>query len=721
MQKNVSVTKRLRRWLGGTVGKTPRGPSPEAVYNAAAAAAALARDYSDWPEVVRQLRIAASVRPHSGAVRVQIGHALKESGRLAEAEAAYREACVLDAHSGDARFQLGVALRLQGRDSEAVDAFVSALEIDPLSTGARSALIELGARRDLSSGQFGRGGASVPVGRIAQAISQLGDGLSQVAAASIYPVEAWSAFRAEHPVLPPPPIRSAAPKMIVVDADGAAPWQVLATLRGLIDQSLGDWRALVIADDQVISHPVASLAWTDARVRFVTVDQARSALLSEASDGALLVMAGVVLDPQALAWFAFAAEKTSAAALYADHDHHLLDWREGYSYCEPVLLAAGAFAFCDISVLPALQIGKDALLGWISDFRFEDKAARVSAMSKRIADDAVHIPRLLSSIRLAPGTRADVSSSMLARAASLPSTERILVIIPTRDQFSLLDTSVRSIKSRSARPDLVDIVVMDNRSGLTETSEGLSRLQREGLISCEAADQPFNWSQINNRAAASAEHALLVFANNDIEMLSDGWDDRVRSLLLDDRIGIVGARLLYPDSSLQHAGIALGAINGRPFHEGRGALASDNGPLGRWRATRAAAAVTGAFMAVRRSVFEAAEGFEEALSIAYNDVDFCLRVRSLGYSVVLAGDIEAIHHESKSRGVDVTPDKTSWDDTELHALYRTWGRWTVADPYVNPHWTFTERLSFDGVRDLSTSQVVEWLAAGTRPERPQVS
>lgn len=710
MQQNARVTKRLRRWLRGAVGGSSSRPSPEAAYNAAAAAAALARDQSDWPEVVRQLRFAARVRPHSGAVRVQIGHALKEMGRLTDAEAAYREACVLDTHSADARFQLGVALRLQGRESEAADAFVSALEIDPALADVRSALIELGARGSLSSGQFGRTAASVPVGRIAQAISQLEDGLSQVASASVYPVQAWAAFRAEHPVPPPPPTRAAPFMTIVVDADGAAPWQILATLRGVIDQTVGNWRALVIADDAIISHPVASLAWTDVRVCFVTADQASSALESQAAGGGLIVMAGVVLDRQALAWFAFAAEKTGTAALYADHDHHALDWREGCSYSEPILLAAGVG---DLSILPALWVGKEALEAWVSN--------PGTARAKRISCDAVHIPRLLSSVRLAPGRRAATLVLPSAPVSLPPSAERILVVIPTRDQFSLLDTAVRSIKAKAARPDLVDVVVMDNRSGLAETSEGLSRLQREGLIACEAADQPFNWSQINNRAAASAEQALLVFANNDIEMLSDGWDDRVRSLLCDDQVGIVGARLVYPDGSLQHAGIALGAINGRPFHEGRGAAASDDGPLGRWRATRAAAAVTGAFLAVRRSVFEAAEGFDEALSIAYNDVDFCLRVRSLGYSVILAGDIEAIHHESKSRGADVTPDKTSWDDTELHALYRTWGRWAVMDPYVNPHWTFTERLSFDGVRDLSTSQVVEWLAAGTRPERSQVS
>lgn len=237
-------------------------------------------------------------------------------------------------------------------------------------------------------------------------------------------------------------------------------------------------------------------------------------------------------------------------------------------------------------------------------------------------------------------------------------------------------------------------------------------------VSVVRIDEPFNWSRLNNLACEGRDQPIIVFANNDMEMLATGWDDHLRSLLNMDRVGIVGARLLYPNGLLQHGGIVMGALNGEPLHDGWRAKGEDAGPLDRWIRRRPATAVTGGFMAVRRALFEAVGGFDEVdLPISCSDVDLCLKVGARGWTVLYAPEIELRHHESLTRGHAQDGAERRRAEAEMAVLLARWGQRAAYDPTRNPQWETRGVRLYAGRRPLTTDQVVDWaLKTASRPE-----
>jgi O-antigen biosynthesis protein len=265
--------------------------------------------------------------------------------------------------------------------------------------------------------------------------------------------------------------------------------------------------------------------------------------------------------------------------------------------------------------------------------------------------------------------------------------ELVEVIVPTRDNGGDLRDFVVSLRQRAAVPDSLRLLIVDNGSGDGETGRILAELNAEDWIRVVAMDEPFNWSRLNNHAVALSRSALLVFANDDMLMLTDGWDRQLRGLLERPEIGAVGARLIYPDDSVQHAGILLG-WPGIAIHDGRYEPLSEPGPGRRWHVTRAVGAVTGAFIAVRREVFAATGGFDETgLPVAYGDIDFALKVRARGLKVLWTPSITLRHYESKSRGLDhLTAEKRARNAAERRVIEQRWGAALQVDPGVNPAW-----------------------------------
>jgi GT2 family glycosyltransferase len=265
--------------------------------------------------------------------------------------------------------------------------------------------------------------------------------------------------------------------------------------------------------------------------------------------------------------------------------------------------------------------------------------------------------------------------------------EIIQVIVPTRDNGDDVREFVGSLRRRAAAPASLRILVVDNGSEQIETIRTLEGLSADEGVRIVRMDEPFNWSRLNNCAAALCDSQILVFANDDMVMLSDGWDTHLRGLLDRPEIGIIGARLIYPDDTVQHAGILLGWAN-IAEHDGRYEPVFDPGPASRWHVTRAVSAVTGAFLALRRSLFEAVGGFDEtALPVAYADIDFALKVRARGLKILWTPSISLRHYESKSRGLDhLDPEKRARNEAERRVMEERWGTALQADPSVNPIW-----------------------------------
>ncbi|MER2253406.1 glycosyltransferase family 2 protein [Methylorubrum podarium] len=262
----------------------------------------------------------------------------------------------------------------------------------------------------------------------------------------------------------------------------------------------------------------------------------------------------------------------------------------------------------------------------------------------------------------------------------------VSVVIPTRDRAELLRVVLDGLFARTDYPAL-DVVVVDNGSTEPATRDLFARYAAEPRLRVLPAPGPFNFSDLSNRGAAAARGTILLFLNNDIEVLEPGWLTELASIASDPEIGAVGAKLLYPDGTIQHGGIVLG-IGGIAGHSHLGLPGNEPGSFARMLLSQEVSAVTGACLAVRADVFSEVGGFDAAhLAVAFNDVDLCLRIRAAGYRIVWTPHARLVHHESKSRGAEDTPEKRARFEAESRVMRERWEPVLRADPYYNPNFS----------------------------------
>jgi GT2 family glycosyltransferase len=672
----------------------------------------------DWTAAVNAYRAYVARVPGDAGSWIQYGHVAKEAGSLDTAGVAYRQALVIEPDNAETWWHLAFIHKRSGNRAAAIECCARAVTLDPDFTAASDELIALGARDRIATGTS----QQAPAG---------GGDRDLAYGSAVYAPSRYDAFRQQVAIGAPP---SAGPAVtprvtVLIDAREALPVEVRATLSSLLDQADGLWQATVYAPPAIADHPVASLAAIDPRVRFVAADAPIPG--ADIAPSVFLMGAGTVLDRQALAWFAFAAARTQCVAAYGDHDRLIDDWRTGRTFMQPQFQPVFDPDWFEKSDKAPLVILVDQhRLPLTACCAHDTGPILVEAAS---IGPVAHLPLLLASRKLlaaqaeqAPPDAA-VTRAVLSRPAHKASLRsdvvghRIQVVIQTRDQSDMLKAAIDSLRNHAARPELLDITIVDNRSIELATDKLLAGYRRYDWATVLTLDEPFNWSRANNLAVEDGAAPLLLFLNNDTQMLTQGWDDDLRRALADSAVGVVGATLLYPDRTIQHAGIIMGMGSGGPIHEGVGRLV-DSGPSDRWRTPRSAAAVTGAFLAMRREVFIAIGGFDAHFAIAFNDIDLCLRVRAAGHRVVMAADIQVIHLESKTRGMNVTRSQVAWDLDELGRLHDRWGSALFDDPAYNPHWTRTGH-PFDGYRFPSWQEIVRHLdrSAGAMPWAPVVA
>jgi GT2 family glycosyltransferase len=260
----------------------------------------------------------------------------------------------------------------------------------------------------------------------------------------------------------------------------------------------------------------------------------------------------------------------------------------------------------------------------------------------------------------------------------------VSIIVPTRDRADLLARCSDGVLTRTDYEPL-ELVIVDNDSTEPETHQLFTHLARDPRVRIIQHPGNFNYSTINNRAVQEARGDIVVLMNNDVDVISPLWLEEMVSQALRPEIGAVGAKLLYPDGHVQHAGVFLG-ISGLPGHLYPRIDRADLGSYGRAGLVRTVSAVTGACLAVRRSVFEEAGGLDSVnLAVAYNDIDLCLKIREKGYRNIWTPFAELYHWESASRGSDTAPQNAERFQKEADFLRQTWGRKLDCDPYYNPN------------------------------------
>ena len=282
---------------------------------------------------------------------------------------------------------------------------------------------------------------------------------------------------------------------------------------------------------------------------------------------------------------------------------------------------------------------------------------------------------------------------------------KVSVIIPNKDHHQDLDVCMRAILTRGTYRNL-EFVVVENNSTKKETFEYYEKIQKEfPQVHVVTWEREFNFSAINNFGVEHAEGEYLLFLNNDTELIAENFIEEMLGFCQREDVGIVGAKLLYQDDTIQHAGVVVG-FGGIAGHTFIGLHRAENSYFHRAMCAQDYSAVTAACMMSKKSVFRQAGGFSEELAVAFNDIDYCMKVRSLGKLVVYAPYALLYHYESKSRGLEDTPEKVARFNREVAKFAKKWPDiLRDGDPYYNPNLTL--RKSNFALRDLKKEGVGE--------------
>lgn len=503
-----------------------------------------------------------------------------------------------------------------------------------------------------------------------------------------------------------------------------------AAIRSVRDQSYTHWE-LCIADDASSNPAVADVLRShsnaDPRIKLLFRDARGN--ISAASNTALEMATGDyialfdhddLLLPLALHWVVESINRhPNAQILYSDEDKIDEQGRRFDPYFKSdfnhVLLLAQ-------NMISHLGVYRRNLVESVGGFRlgFEgaqdyDLVLRCVATVSR--DAIVHIPRVLYHWRAIAGSTAlsptekPSAASAAQRAVtehvrqfdsgatvepapespmhlrvrhSLPSPAPFVsIVICTRDNESLPRTAIESIRDKTTYPDY-EIVVLDNGSRDAATIDYLASISVRPDITVIRDDSPFNYSRLNNTAVRHTRGQVLCLLNDDIEVLTPEWLEEMASFAVQPHVGAVGARLWYPDGTLQHGGVIIG-IGGVAGHAHPRLPRNQAGYFSRGVLQQELSAVTGACLMVRRDVFDEVGGLDEKIAVAFNDVDLCLRLRAAGYRNIWTPFAELIHHESASRGYEDNPEKIARFQREVLFMEDRWGAVLDSDPYYNPN------------------------------------
>ncbi|HCH0718191.1 TPA: glycosyltransferase family 2 protein [Vibrio parahaemolyticus] len=259
----------------------------------------------------------------------------------------------------------------------------------------------------------------------------------------------------------------------------------------------------------------------------------------------------------------------------------------------------------------------------------------------------------------------------------------VSLVIPTKNGMEIVKQCIESIEQLTTYKNW-EILLVDNQSDKAEDIAYFKQLAKDKRIQLLSYDKPFNYSAINNYAIEYAQGSIVVLLNNDVEVISPDWLSEMVSLCSRDEVGCVGAKLYYPNDTLQHAGVILG-LGGVAGHSHKYFDKAQDGYFKRLKIRQNLSAVTAACLAVRKDVYNQVNGLnEEDLTVAFNDVDFCLKVQAAGYKNVWTPYAELYHHESISRGTENTPEKRARFASEVDYMKRSWGSELRNDPYYHP-------------------------------------
>jgi GT2 family glycosyltransferase len=499
-------------------------------------------------------------------------------------------------------------------------------------------------------------------------------------------------------------------------------------LDSVIAQLYPNWELCLADDASTAPHVRAVLdeyARRDKRVKVVYRD--KNGHISAASNSALELASGShvalldhddLLAEHALYVAAVAiGENPDADVFYSDEDKINDAGRRTEPYFKPdfgidLLLGQNFVSHLGVYRRDAIEAVGGFRLGFEGSQDY-DLTLRILARTK---GPVVHMPWVLYHWRLFPGagtfssTQVEKASAAGQRAigeylqskgvgaeiqpwvhayhktvrAAPAAWPKVSVIVPTRDHLAVLKTCVEGVLERTDYENL-ELLIANNDSREPETLSFFEKMRGDPRVRILDFPGPFNYSAINNGAVRASSGEIVLLLNNDIEVIDRHWLKEMVKHALRPEVGAVGAKLLYPDNTLQHGSVVLG-LNGVAGHLHAGVPADSPGYFGWLKIAHNVSASTAACLAMRRSVFDEVGGLDEVnLKVAFNDVDLCLKITEKGYAIVWTPEATLYHWESKSRGNDLSSQHFARFQSEVAHMRERWGARLDNDPFFNPN------------------------------------
>ena len=517
---------------------------------------------------------------------------------------------------------------------------------------------------------------------------------------------------------------------ILMPTYNSSPIFLAAAIDSVINQIYLNWE-LCIADDASSNLEVVELLkrYQGYGNKIKVAFRQDNGHISAASNTALELATGdwiALLDhddllPQsALFWVVDAINKNNdIQIIYSDEDkvdesgkrfdpYFNPDWNKDFFYSQNYFCHLGVYRKSLIEEIGGFRIGYEGA---------QDYDLVLRCIEKINPQSIYHIPRVLYSWR---SHEKSTAQSMTAKNYAVNAGERALndhfkrvgikgyveivsggyrahydlpdkpplvsLIIPTRNNHYLVRKCIESILGKTTYPNY-EIILVDNNSDELESLKYFSRLASDGVIKLMEYQHPFNYSAINNFAVKQARGEIVGLINNDIEVISPEWLSEMVSIVCQDGVGSVGAKLLYSDNRIQHAGVIVG-LGGVAGHSHKYFERDAPGYFFRAKLISSFSAVTAACLLVRKSLYLQVDGLNEKdLIVAFNDVDFCLKLREIGYRNIWTPYAELYHHESASRGSEDSPEKVARFNGELNYMRRRWADTIQQDPAYSPNLT----------------------------------
>lgn len=508
-----------------------------------------------------------------------------------------------------------------------------------------------------------------------------------------------------------------------------------AAIESVVSQHYTHWQLCISDDGSTDSAAVEAIkSWVERDARITAVFNAKSTGIAQNTNSALALAEGKfcafldhddMLAPHALYEVVRSAiENPAAKLIYSDEDkvssdgtrvapHFKPDWNPDLLLSQNYICHLVAVCRKELESINGIRQGFDGA-------QDHDLLLRLSAQID--SSEIVHIDKILYHWRMTArstaydaGAKTYTSDSgvaaiedFLATSGATANVEKgkfdntyrvkwgvtevapkVSIIIPTRDMLDILSQCIDSIFERTDYENY-EIVVVNNDSKNRETLDYFENITQKDNVSILDYSGAFNYSAINNYAVDRVDGEVIVMMNNDVEVIDSDWLTELVGHVMRPEVGCVGAKLLYRNNMIQHAGVILG-IGGVAGHAHKYFDSESSGYFSRLHLTQNMSAVTAACLAVRRETYIRVGGFNESeLKVAFNDVDFCLRVQELGLRNVWSPYAVLYHHESISRGHENTPEKQKRFNSEMNYMKNTWGDVLSHDPAYNRNLTLVK-------------------------------